>query len=384
MKQPALQVSLIVVLILLTVCSLASGPAVPDGKSRPTKTISNQASLRKFSKVFIGVAYCQAKRNPKTSPLIDNEFSSLTTTEFYPFHLWLGPGNYSFTQADLAVQEAQSSKRPLHGHCLLYALESVCPAFLVKFQGSNAEFEAMVKDYLTVTLRRYRGRVRSYDLSNELFNQQGQVADTWLRRRFASDQELFDFIGRCYGYAHKADPAALLFYADYGQEHSHKDHVKGWAIAHQLMRWKQQGVPIHGYSVHMHTNIYRPQADIDQALQLAAKTGLKVTISEMDISINWADYDIPGQKGGVQGLNRASPEILRRQADCYRNIARAYRKLVPAKQQHGITVWDIGDKDSWLASQRFENANLFDGDYQRKPAFYGLQEGLSDSLEPAK
>ena len=68
------------------------------------------------------------------------------------------------------------------------------------------------------------------------------------------------------------------------------------------MRWKQQGVPIHGYSVHMHTNIYRPQADIDQALQLAAKTGLQIAISEMDISINWADYDIPGQKGGVQGL----------------------------------------------------------------------------------
>jgi endo-1,4-beta-xylanase len=326
----------------------------------------------------IGVAYCNAKRNRQTSPIIDDQFNLLTSTEFYPFHLWNGPGQYHFGAAERAVQEAHDSRRPLHAHCLLYALESVCPQFLVHFQGSNQEFEALVRDYLTVTLQHFRGRISAYDLSNELFAYQGgEVDNNWLRRRFGSDQELFDFIGRCYTYAHAADPAALLFYSDNGQEFRSQNYAKGWAVAHQLGRWKKSGVPIHGYGLHFHTNIYRPQEDIEEALRLAVKTGLKIHLSELDVSLNWCDFDLSDRPGGVQNLQHSSPDLLRRQSETFERIAQAYVRRVPPAQRYGITLWDVGDGDSWLAARRFEQATLFDEHYQPKPAFYGFMKGLA-------
>lgn len=350
-----------------------------DSDSQPPSA-PTKIHLGEASRIPVGVAYCAGKRNAKTTPIIDGEFSRLTSTEFYPFLLWQAPGQYRFSGADQSVADAQRSRRPLHGHCLLYALESVCPPFLINFEGTNQEFEAMVRDYLTVTLTRYKGRVQSYDLANELFAYHGNSADnTWLRRRFTSDQELWDFIGRCYHYAHAADPDALLFYADYGQESSRDNYAKGWAIAHQLFRWKKAGVPVHGYALHFHTNIYRPQQDLDRALTMAVQTGLKIHVSELDVSINWSDGDVASQKSGVQGLTQATPDLLERQSETFRHIALAYRRLVPAQQQFGITVWDVGDGDSWLASQRFEKPTLFDGHYRPKPAFYGFMRGLSEA-----
>lgn len=339
---------------------------------------SSHPHLRDRSRLPIGVAYCNAKRNTNTSAIIDREFSRLTSTEFYPFLLTTGPGRFRFEGADQAVSEANASKRPLHGHCLLYHLPEVCPQAWIKFNGDNREFELMIRDYLKAVLTRYRGRVQAYDLCNELFDDKGGCASNWLRQRFASDQEFLDFVGRCYGYAHQADPGALLFYADYGQEFSTNGYAKGWTIAHQLMRWRRQGVPVHGYALQFHTNIYRPRQDLEESLKLAVRTGLKVAISELDVSVNLANPDAPGRGSGVQGLSSTTPEILQRQAETYRSIAHMYRRLVPPAQQHGITLWDVGDADSWLNRYRFEAGTVFDRDYQPKPAFYGLLEGLSD------
>ena len=336
-------------------------------------------SLRADAPFPVGVAYCLGKRNPRTNPIIDGQFSRLTSTEFYSFLLWKGPGRYHFQRADQSVEEVHKSGRTIHAHCLLYALESVSPEFLVKFEGSSQEFEALVRDYLTTTLAHYRGRVRSYDLANELYEYNGPgLQKSWMRKHFGSDQEFLDFIGRCYSYAHAADPEALLFYADCGQEFSTQNYAKGWAIAHQLLRWKRQGVPIHGYALQFHTNIYRPQQDIEEALRLAAKTGLQIYISELDVSLNWADPDAVEVRPGKQGVREASPDLLEKQSQIFRNLARTYRRVVPKRQQFGITVWDIGDADSWLATQRFERPTLFDLEYRPKPAYYGFLQGLKE------
>jgi len=358
--------------ICLGLALLGSGGGEPDYPDHAGPRLLEVAPFP------IGVAYCNAKRNPRTSPVIDQHYNALTSTEFYPFHL-IGPDRqWVFSGADQAVLDAQKSGRRLHGHCLLYTLESVCPPCLREFKGDNQQFEAFVADYLGAVLGRYRGRVRSYDLCNELFTQSGSLADTWLRRRFASDQQFLDFIGRCYGYAHAADPQALLFYCDFGQEHSTANYAKGWAIAHQLMRWKRQGIPIHGYSLQGHTNIYRPQKDLEEAFRLAASTGLLIHLSELEVSLNWCDYDIPGHLGGIQGQKSLSADLLERQKQAFARVARAYRAQVPAPQRYGITLWDVGDADSWLATRRFERPTLFDLNYRAKPAYAGLLEGLRD------
>jgi endo-1,4-beta-xylanase len=127
----------------------------------------------------------------------------------------------------------------------------------------------------------------------------------------------------------------------------------------------------------MHTNIYRPIQDIENALRLAASSGLRIHITELDVAINYADWDINNVSGGVKGLSAFNNDLHDRQKEMYRLVADAYRRIVPRNQQYGITTWDLCDKYSWLNWNRWEAGTLYDVNYNRKPAFYGFLEGLS-------
>lgn len=335
--------------------------------------------LKDFASFPVAISFGNEQKKAETEGIILNEVDRITTTSF--FLSWIlggGPDQFDFTQADRSVDWAIQNGKDVHTHCLVYAHPSVNPEWLKSFRGNNQEFEEVIKNFITTTVSRYKGKVKGYDIANELYGyNNGQIDNTWLRQRFSSDQEYLDFIGRCYRYAHEADPNALLFYNDYGQEFSNNNHEKSRAIVEQINKWKQQGVPIHGYGLQVHTNIYRPIEHIERALEMAVSTGLQVHISELDVSVNYADWDINGVQGGVKGLSYADDYVKQQQREMYRKIAVAYKKVVPPSQQYGITTWDLCDKYSWLNWSRFEAGTLFDEYYQRKPAFYGFMEGLS-------
>jgi endo-1,4-beta-xylanase len=337
--------------------------------------------LKDLADFPIGVSFGNIQNKPETQDIILNETSRITSTEFFASIIWRGENEFDFSKADIAVDYALSNGKEVHAHCLMYPTEIVNPGWLRAYRGNNQQFEALVKNYITTTVSRYRGRIKAYDITNELFAyNNSKVQPSWLRDRFSSDNEFFDFMGRCFKYAHEADPNALLFYNDYGQEYTNGNFEKGNAIVRQIQKWKQQGVPIHGYGLQMHTNIHRPIEDIERALELAASTGLLIHISELDVAINWAHWDVAGVRGGNQGVTQATADLLQRQKDMYRKVAQAYKKSVPQRQQYGITLWDTTDKYSWLNWHRFEAGTLFDVDYQRKPAFYGFAEGLSGQI----
>jgi endo-1,4-beta-xylanase len=349
----------------------------PPEDPKPAPMVCADLRMKAVSDVPVGVSFGNRQNKDATRHIID-EASQITTTEVFPSLVWRGENNFDFTNADRAVNFAAGNGQGIHGHCLIYAHESVNPDFLKNFRGNNQEFEALIKRYIQTTVGRYKGKIKAWDLANELFHyNSSRVDDTWMRKRFSSDNDYFDFVGRCFRYAHEADPKALLFYNDYGQEFSNGNYEKGHAIVKLIQRWKSQGVPIHGYGLQMHTNIYRPIETIESALRLAASTGLLVHISELDIAINHADWDISGIRGGVQGLTSVNDDLLSRQREMYKKVANAYKRSVPKNQQYAITLWDLCDKYSWLNWNRFEAGTLFDLNYQRKPAFYGFLEGLS-------
>jgi endo-1,4-beta-xylanase len=333
--------------------------------------------LKDFSRFTVGVSYANKQNHEGTQHII-REASQITSTQFFPSLIWRGENNFDFSATDRAVEYAVQNGKAVHTHCLVYAMRDVNPGWLRDFRGSNAQFEELMKKFIQTTVSRYKGKVKGWDLANELFHyNSGNVDKTWLRNRFNSDQEYLDFIGRCFRYAHAADPNALLFYNDYGQEFSNNNFEKGRAIAAQIAKWKKEGVPIHGYGLQVHTNVFRPIEHIENALRLAASTGLLVHISELDIAINYVDWDIPGMSGGVRGVSSVNNDLLQRQKEMYKKVADTYYRAVPKNQQYGITLWDLNDKYSWLNWSRFEAGTLFDVNNNRKPAFYGFFEGAT-------
>ncbi len=341
--------------------------------------------LKDNSAFPIAISVGVDKQNePLITEILRTETSRITSKEFYTSLLWESETGYHFTRADANIDFALQHQKKVHAHCLLYPIYSVSPEFLVNYPGNNAEFEELVRQFITTTLTRYRGKIQSYDITNEIFEYNGgNASKTWLRQRFSSDEEFFAFIARCYRYAHEADPDALLFYNDYGQEFTNENFIKGNAILAQLNQWKAEGVPIHGYGLQLHTNIYRPIKDIEAALRIAVTSGLKIHISELDVAINWADFDIDGVTGGEQNITATNEAYTQQQGEMFKKIALAYKKIVPKDQQYGITLWDVSDKENSFFLDRYDAGTLFDMNYQRKTSFYSFLEGLSGGPNPS-
>jgi endo-1,4-beta-xylanase len=177
-----------------------------------------------------------------------------------------------------------------------------------------------------------------------------------------------DYIARAFQYAHEADPGALLFYNDYGQEWGG---VKLDSMISLVMRLKNKGVPINGIGMQMHIDINVDTAGITRALKRLASTGLKVHISELDVSVN------PNNDANID----FTTALQLKQAALYRFIAEIYRATVPPGQEYGITTWEFCDADSWIPSffNRKDWPLPFDADYQKKPAYFGLLKGLGGS-----
>jgi endo-1,4-beta-xylanase len=412
------KIILLFLLVAFSQCGIKDSVAT---KTTPTKSTvntpevltvdCNSLKLKALADFPVGVAYGTSQKNSNTEPYINSEFNSVTLTQFFTSQLWIGidsNGNNIYTfdktsadplrsEADRQVDYAFKKGFKIHATSLIYPLEEiivvngkeeikinegVTPRFLFTYSGDNLALENILKNYLVDVLTHFKGKVEAYEITNELigYDNTGNSQSTWLRRRFptgtAGENEYYDFIGRLFGYAHAADPAAILFYNENSQEHSENNYIKGRKTVEILNKWIAKGV-VQGYSIQMHTNIYRPLKDIESAFKTAATTGLKIKISELDVTINHADYDIAGVKGGGQGLTAATPALLQAQRKKYVEVVNAYKRLIPKAQQYGITVWDTSDGDSWLKDKNgFDVPTMYDVNYQRKPAYYGFAEGL--------
>ncbi len=161
-----------------------------------------------------------------------------------------------------------------------------------------------------------------------------------------------DHMRIAYDLAHGADPGATLFLNDYNLETNPKKRATFLGLAEALLK---AGAPLGGLGTQTHVPADLAPGAITAALRDLASLGLKVRISEMDVSL-----------AGAQGF--ASPDDLRRrQAALYAEAAGAFAAL-PAHQRADFTFWGLEDGQSWL---RHENASdaplLFDDAGHAKP-----------------
>jgi endo-1,4-beta-xylanase len=58
----------------------------------------------------------------------------------------------------------------------------------------------------------------------------------------------------------------------------------------------------------------------------------------------------------------------------------SYIRKVPELQRYDVTLWGVTDNDSWYVTvhNQAEYALLFNGSYQKKPAYVGFLKGFRD------
>ncbi|MBA4139638.1 MAG: endo-1,4-beta-xylanase [Segetibacter sp.] len=349
--------SIATVVLFLSACSKSNntgGTTVTPPIVAPDTTLQITLPFPIGASVSISLL----QNNTKYSNLAKKEYNSLTAENAMKFAgLHPSQNTYTWTDADYFVNFAQANNKRIHGHTLLW--HQSLPSWVTNFVGDSTAWENLMKAHIQTVVAHFKGKVASWDVVNEAFEDNGSLRNSIWRQKLGND-----YVARCFQYAYQADTSVLLFYNDYGHEYSS---TKRAAIINMLNTFKSRGVPVHGIGLQFHTNYTQSDANIAAAITAAAGTGLKVHISELDVALN----------AGNNPALTLTASLAEQQATKYKFIFKIYN-AIPAAQKFGITTWNIGDADSWIPRQynRPDWPLPFDGNYLRKPAYYGILDGI--------
>ncbi|GAB3823286.1 endo-1,4-beta-xylanase [Hymenobacter jeollabukensis] len=317
----------------------------------------------------VGVAVGPQSLQGEEAALIKAQFNSVTPENA----MKMGPihpeeNRYFWRDADAIVSFAQANQLRVRGHNLLWHEQT--PKWLFKdAQGKQVSKEVLLKrlhDHIFTVVKRYKGKIYAWDVVNEA------IADN--PQEFLRNSEWLqicgpEFIAKAFEYAHEADPDAVLFYNDYNTERPEK-RERVYKLLKQLVDAK---VPIHAVGLQGHWSLQEPtEPELRAAIERYASLGLKVQITELDVSIYPWEKERRAKRPGES--DAYTPELEQKQAEQYRmffRVFRDYRKVLT-----GVTFWNVSDRYSWLdtypVAGRKNYPLLFDQQLKPKKAFQAV------------
>lgn len=296
------------------------------------------------------------------STTLSKHFSQITAEyEMKMKNIWTSPTNYNWSGADQLLDYAQSNGLNVHGHTLVWYKSF--PNWFNSAAYDSTDFENSVKEYIQATVGRYKGKVASWDVVNEIFNNDGTLRSENCPV-YATFSDPIAFYGRCFEYAREADPDAKLFINDYGLVLSS---AKRTALKSMVDRFREDGYPIDGIGEQFHSRVTTDRNSMRNGLNDLASIGLLIHVSELDVIVNTGKSD-----------NYVFDNTEKnKQAQAYGAIVEMFESL-PDNQKFAITVWGLTDKYTWLTDwwHPKEYPLLFDENYLPKPAYTSFLKAL--------
>ncbi|HET9137974.1 endo-1,4-beta-xylanase [Actinophytocola sp.] len=255
---------------------------------------------------------------------------------------------FTFGQADQVVAAAQANNQQIHGHTLVW--HSQTPGWI---QGlPAAQMRAAMQNHISTVVGRYASSVRSWDVVNEAFNEDGSF-----RQSFWFNTLGQSYIADAFRAARAADADAELCINDFNTDGMG---AKSNGLFNLVQSLVQQGVPINcvGFQGHLAIQFSFPN-QVQQNFQRFANLGLNVKITELDVR--------------MQNPRDASKDAT--QATYYRNMVNACLAVTRCNQ---ITIWGFTDKFSWVPDTFPSEccALLYDQNYTAKPSYTAVHDAL--------
>jgi endo-1,4-beta-xylanase len=316
----------------------------------------------------IGVAVSPMALKSDEADLILREFNSMTPENA----MKMGPihpeeNTYNWKGADSIAAFAKRHQLKLRGHTL--AWHSQAPKwFFTDTTGKKVTKDVLLqrlKAHITTVVGRYRGTIYAWDVANEVISDK--------KEEYFRESEFYkicgeEFVAKAFQWAHEADPDALLFYNDYNEI----DPVKRGKIIRMVTKLKADGIPIHGIGLQGHwANTEPSREQLDSTLREFAALGLKLQITELDISVYPKEHQSrEAKKTDVDtafNIEREQQQVAK-----YKMCFELFRKYKHAIT--GITFWNISDRHSWLDNfpvrGRKDYPLLFDRNLKPKKAYW--------------
>ena len=316
----------------------------------------------------IGVAVSPRALKTDESSLIIQQFNSLTPENA----MKMGPihpreNEYYWKDADSIVAFAQRNNMKIRGHNLCWHNQT--PSwFFVDSTGNTVSKEVLLqrlKAHITTVVSRYKGKIYAWDVVNEAISDK---PNEFIRPSKWTQIIGEEYIAKAFQWAHEADPNARLFYNDYNEISP----TKRAKIIRLIQQLQHDGIPIHGIGLQAHWAITEPSRNqLDSTLKEFAALGLKLQITELDISVYPKEHERRDKK--PEDANSAfTPEREQQQAEKYKMCFELFRKY--RKNISGLTFWNISDRSSWLDNfpvpGRKDYPLLFDKDLHPKKAYH--------------
>lgn len=267
-------------------------------------------------------------------------------------------GRFDFSKIDRTVSFAKQHKMKVYGAALIYRADSL-PEWMRAFAQNPAALDEIMKNDIQTVVKHGGDAFYAWGVVNEPLSNPNQP---W-EKRFGRDE----YIAKAFRYARPATKAELVLNETFGLDGVDRAKTdEFFALIHRL---RAQGVPIDaaGIEMHLEAQQLRPTYldEFKYWLSQARNAGVHAYITEMDV---------------YQGPPGAIPDAMENQKKIYHDIAATCLSNSNCK---GLTVWDLSDKDTWLATKRRNphpdaKPDLFDANDNKKPAYYGVLEALKE------
>ena len=341
---------------------------VQCSSSKNTSSSSGKGLKEYYQDYFnIGVAVSPQALKTDEAALILRNFGSMTPENA----MKIGPihpreDRYNWRDADSIAAFARRNNLKLRGHTLCWHNQT--PGWFFKDSAGNQVSKEVLlqrmKDHITAVVSRYKGTVYAWDVVNEAISDK---PDEYFRPSLFYMICGEEFIAKAFEYAHAADPDALLFYNDYNEISP----VKREKIIRMIKGLLAKGVPVHGVGLQGHWAVNEPSREqLDKTLDDFSKLGLKMQITELDISVYPKEHEARERKASDYDT-AFSAEKEAKQAEVYKMCFELFRKY--RSSISSVTFWNISDRSSWLDNfpvrGRKDYPLLFDRELKPKKAF---------------
>jgi endo-1,4-beta-xylanase len=261
---------------------------IKDAKNRNFKVVGkNSLKNRAKAKGLIYGAFPEADhQNFKDDPKLRSIFSKdcgLIVTGVYWDQIRPSATTFNFERADYFAKFAADNKMLLRGHPLVY-YDSL-PSWL-KTTITHQNAKKIFTDHLETVVKRYAGKMHSWDVVNEAIDvgdgrADGLRNDIWMKYLGPN------FIDIAFRLVARLDPKALRVY----NETNLTNEVQQNATLKLLKQLKSKGTPVQALGIQSHLDgaaDFNPQ-QFRKFLRSVSNLGLKILITEIDVM----DKDLP-------------------------------------------------------------------------------------------
>ncbi len=299
--------------------------------------------------ILFGALYQYDIHNETYDQIFQTEMNAMAVGTFWTDGSRPNRTGFNFSQMDTTVNWGRARGITLYGQTLVWFDD--IPDWLKA--APTADVEQIMNQHIDTTVGRYAGQIKFWNVVNEAVSDDGTLRqnNTWTNAMGT------DYIRKAFIRAHAADPTAVLYYNDYAIESSQ---TKFEGVKALLISLKNQGVPVRalGWQLHVTPSSFDAATLLGRMNEIA-NLGFDNYITELDVEL-----PVNATVTGYQ-----------QQKQTYKTVVETY---LAATNHKSIVVWGLRDGDPyWLTNN---HPLLFDENFHRKPAYFGVQEALNSTI----